>query len=61
LLNATSDRWRQLRPFCRALGFGAQLDDVVASAEVSVAKPDARIFAKARHGYRFLPSGFSTS
>ena len=45
---AVISNWqRGLRAFCEALGFGTQLDAVVASAEVGVAKPDARIFGEA--------------
>ena len=45
---AVISNWQHgLRAFCQALGFGAQLDAVVASADLGVAKPDARIFAEA--------------
>lgn len=36
-----------LGSFCAELGVGALVDDVVASAEVGAAKPDARIFLEA--------------
>lgn len=53
---AVISNWQHgLRAFCQALGFGAQLDAVVASAEVGVAKPDARIFAEACHRLSLPP------
>jgi HAD superfamily hydrolase (TIGR01509 family) len=45
---AVVSNWQHgLRAFCEALGVGAHLDVVVASAEAGVAKPDGRIFAEA--------------
>ena len=45
---AVVSNWQHgLSAFCHALGFGPQLEVVVASAEIGAAKPDGRIFAEA--------------
>jgi HAD superfamily hydrolase (TIGR01549 family) len=54
-LGVISNWQHGLAAFCDALGFGGELEFVVASAEVGAAKPDGRIFTDACRRFALPP------
>lgn len=50
-----SNAWNGLRAWITQQGFADAFDDMVISAEIGIAKPDARIYQAAMHNLHVLP------